>query len=150
MRYKTPDGQTLYTQQEAERWFGMSYALMGLLIGATFAALIGAIASNNPPPSATEARLVPPVEFTGGVEVRVRFTTPEEIATICDNSRAAACWDHIDARIIAPNPCYEGWEDSFWANERATLCHELAHVNGWMHGQWQDPEVVAKVEGLRR
>ena len=78
----------------------------------------------------------PPVEFVGGVEVRVRFTTDADVRAICGRG-AAACWNASSNRIVVAHPCYAGlaenarrWRFDQWRDE---MCHELAHVQGWRH-----------------
>jgi hypothetical protein len=85
----------------------------------------------------TDYMQTPPIEFTGGVEVRVRFTTESEILSICGVG-AFACWEPEHQRIVMPNPCYPDPDTGNriprlqWFYERA-VCHEIAHTHGWLH-----------------
>lgn len=81
----------------------------------------------------TETTRLPPIQFTGGNEVRVRFTTEYDLRSLCGGN-ATACWDASNERIIVRNPCTE--DQSYDPSDRSyigTLCHELGHVNGWLH-----------------
>lgn len=81
----------------------------------------------------TEATRLPPIQFTGGNEVRVRFTTEYDLRAIC-GADAQACWDGREERIVVQNPCIEDQNpDRYSTSYISILCHELGHVNGWLH-----------------
>lgn len=87
----------------------------------------------------TEFSHRPPFQFTGGAEVRVRFTTQSDMLSICGRG-ARACYDPDRQRIVTINPCYPE-EDSWRSNDMTTLCHELAHANGWHHVDPRDEKL---------
>ena len=142
------DGQQYYSESLVLDRVGFIafVGVVGALVGAFGCYLFLATV---PPPAAplspgeaygvTRLNPTPPIQFTGGVEVRVRFTTPEEIATLCGRD-AAACWDFERERIVIDNPCYNGLENEraqrsqqWMSGYQQRMCHEMGHVNGWLH-----------------
>lgn len=130
------------------RWVNDAYledrntfaTLLGAVIGAAVVVFIGAWLTADIRDALqatrayqmTEFSRAPPVEFVGGTEVRVRFTTSDQIKAIC-GERAAACWDGANERVVMPHPCWAiEWIDG-QEPYRETMCHELAHVGGWRH-----------------
>jgi hypothetical protein len=76
--------------------------------------------------------VIPPEEFQGNGSAIIHFIDYKEAPKFCGHPYAGGC-QPTDRRgrpnIIVPNPC-EYTEQSY----AAVLCHELAHVNGWAHG----------------
>lgn len=69
----------------------------------------------------------PPVEYQHSRPILVEFVSPEAVMARCFERGslvpAMACAD--TDKITISNPC--ATDESF----SRTLCHELAHVNGW-------------------
>lgn len=90
-----------------------------------------------PPPTVVAANSTyytngaPPERYRGDTKVVFQFDSRDEVHAICAavalpvpcGSRYGACV--IGNVVHVPNPCSEVSEYA------ATLCHELAHVNGW-------------------
>lgn len=73
-----------------------------------------------------------PLAYTANTSVILHFIDPDQAPFYCNDQRAIACQtsDKLGRpEIVMPNPCE--YRDDPYA---ITLCHELAHVNGWVHG----------------
>ena len=107
------------------------------LFGMFIATFVWIIASSATDYANNERRLYstvyqrsPPLGFDAGQEVRVRFTNESDVLSICGPG-AYACFDANNERIVMPNPCYD--EASGESEYRRIMCHELGHVNNWIH-----------------
>lgn len=153
------DGTPLYTARAVMREAAI-LTTIGVGLGALGMFMLLALGEKMSPPASpllpgeaygrTRITPTPPIEFTNGVEVRVRFTTIEEIRELC-SADAYACWDYRHERIVMPNPCYNGHEGSrsfrYMARYQESMCHEIGHVNGWLHESIE--ERAARIEAER-
>lgn len=91
-----------------------------------------------PSPGVTHEQLVelyaPHPLFTGDRSAEIEFAPQWRINQACGaklEDKIIACVDAIGGkRITMPNPCHYA-DREFYA---LILCHELSHLNGWMHG----------------
>ena len=72
-----------------------------------------------------------PEHMRGDNSVIVHFVSSDQISAYCSPD-ANACYHRSIRAIFMPNPC-EHVPDFSAFSYTHTLCHELAHANGWMH-----------------
>ena len=98
---------------------------------AIIALLIGAMGYND---------TMPPPEYRGDVQASVFFLSPADVDDVCGNAVGRepgvvyfACSRPLGKGrgiIVLPNPCAYGERGERFAE---LACHEIAHVNGWIH-----------------
>ena len=77
-----------------------------------------------------------PLEYRHGAVAVVHFVdTQEEIDAVCGKAppgKTKLGCETEKGEIVVPNPCNypEASDDNSYAH---LLCHEKAHVNGWLH-----------------
>lgn len=76
----------------------------------------------------------PPARWTASAWANgVQFTAPERTNELCGNKdpnvSVNACTTQSKGIMILPNPC--AYPGDYYAK---IVCHEMAHLNGWNHG----------------
>jgi len=118
-------------------WSTREHAKTKIKYPAPQAAIMAPVVSNpDATPHMVKYRLgnwPPPPAYTANTSSIVHFVDPERTPFYCDNANALACQTSDEMgrpEIVMPNPC-EYMGEAY----ARTLCHEVAHVNGWVHGE---------------
>lgn len=85
----------------------------------------------------TDSPLYPPVRYRGDADTIIVFRDLVEVNRLCGvemtkNHMALGCVRPLQsgtAVMVVPNPCLVRPGELY----AAILCHELGHVNGWVH-----------------